>query len=196
MAACGWNTQAIKGRMCKMCFCRRGHGSAARERQVSVWCFDYWLWKFLPLSSRRGRLYSSQPLIICPLPIVMCSLYPSLDSSVYTSAPYLSSLSLLCLSPYYEKEEGKDKGGGKCKYRSFFCDTSGLITPTSVGSGRSPLYFSSPLARLHYIMKSFTSSKPSSAPGAGENTENSQVTKEESLAAGHEICFADEAGQE
>lgn len=43
---------------------------------------------------------------------------------------------------------------------------------------------------LHYIMKSFTSSKPPTAPG-----ENSQVTKEESLAAGHAICFADEAGQ-
>lgn len=149
MAACAWNTQAIKGRMCKMCFCRRGHGSAARERQVSVWCFDYWLWKFLPLSSRSGRLCSSQPLIICPLPIVMCTLSPSLDSSVYTSAPHLSSLSLLFLFPYYEKEGGKDKGGRKCKYRSFFCDTSGLITPTSpLQLARDDLPSISPLLSL------------------------------------------------
>lgn len=38
----------------------------SRERQVSPWCFAYWLWKFLPLSSGTGRLCSSQPLIIFP----------------------------------------------------------------------------------------------------------------------------------
>lgn len=64
--------------------------------------------------------------------------FPSPDSSVYMSAPHLSSLSLLFLFPYYEKEEekireGDEERGWKCKYRSvaLSCDRSGLITPTS-----------------------------------------------------------------
>lgn len=34
------------------------------ERQVSAWCFEYWLWKFLPFSSGTNRLCSSESLII------------------------------------------------------------------------------------------------------------------------------------
>lgn len=37
--------------------------------------------------------------------------FPSLDSSVYMSAPHLSSLSLLFLFPYYEKEKEKIRKG-------------------------------------------------------------------------------------
>lgn len=146
-----WNTQAIG-------WCKRADVENvllpawsrlnSRERQVSLWCFDYWLWKFLPFSSRTSRLCSSQSLIIFSLPIVMCSLsLPWIPLCIRLLPTFLPSHCLF-LFPYYCKEEEKIREGGrKCKYRSVVLsfDRSGLIIPTSplhFGPGRSPFCFS------------------------------------------------------
>lgn len=109
-----WNTQAIG-------WCKRADVENvllpawsrlnSRERQVSLWCFDYWLWKFLPFSSRTSRLCSSQSLIIFSLPIVMCSLsLPWIPLCIRLLPTFLPSHCLF-LFPYYCKEEEKIREG-------------------------------------------------------------------------------------
>lgn len=134
----------------------------------------------------------------------MCSLsLPWIPLCIWLLPTFLPSHCLFLL-PYYYKEEEKIREGENANTGLWFflvIDQASLYRPLLCILAQDDLLSISLscLSPLHYEVFYLQWNPPPPPPPllpGWWNGENSQVTKEESLAPGHKICFTDEAGQD